>query len=424
MRALPGRRAPRVEARVGRRLGRRAARAVPRRPLRGRPAEEALRLAVAAGAASTLELGAGRFDPREAGRLIGAVEVRRARPGRRLARQEPLVRCPLDGWSGQRAGAAGRAEKFGREGLTFDDVLLVPAESAVLPNDVSTATRLTRTIALEIPIVSAAMDTVTEARLAIALAREGGIGIIHRNLSIEDQVAEVDKVKRSESGMIVEPVTLRPDELVADALELMARYHISGVPITDDDGVLVGILTNRDLRFEANVRQPVSALMTARDLVTAPVGTTLEEANEILHRHKIEKLPVVDADGRLKGLITVKDIQKRIEFPLATKDEQGRLRVGAAVGVGPDALERAEALSPPGSTCSSSTPRTATRRACSRWCGGSRRSSGRRAGRRQHRDRRGGRGADRRGRGRGQGRESGPARSARRASSPASACRR
>ena len=187
-------------------------------------------------------------------------------------------------------------EKFGREGLTFDDVLLVPAESSVLPNDVRTATRLTRTIALEIPIVSAAMDTVTEARLAIALAREGGIGILHRNLSIADQVAEVDKVKRSESGMIVEPVTLRPDDSVADALELMARYRISGVPITDDGGVLVGILTNRDLRFESNVRQPVSALMTSRNLVTAPVGTTLDEANEILHRHKIEKLP-----GRRRG---------------------------------------------------------------------------------------------------------------------------
>ena len=235
-------------------------------------------------------------------------------------------------------------EKFGREGLTFDDVLLVPAESSVLPNDVRTATRLTRTIALEIPIVSAAMDTVTEARLAIALAREGGIGILHRNLSIADQVAEVDKVKRSESGMIVEPVTLRPDDSVAEALALMERYRISGVPITDDNGVLVGILTNRDLRFETNTGQPVSALMTSRDLVTAPVGTTLEEANQILHRHKIEKLPVVDADGRLKGLITVKDIRKRIEFPLATKDEQGRLRVGAAVGVGPDAFERAGAL--------------------------------------------------------------------------------
>src|SRR6059058_3568284 len=234
--------------------------------------------------------------------------------------------------------------KFGKEGLTFDDVLLVPAESQVLPNDVSTATRLTREITIEIPIVSAAMDTVTEARLAIALAREGGIGILHRNLSIEAQVAEVDKVKRSESGMIVEPVTLPPDARVADALALMATYHISGVPITDESGTLVGILTNRDLRFAPDTSQPVSSLMTTRDLVTAPVGTTLAEAEAILHRHKIEKLPVVDGEGVLRGLITVKDIQKRIEFPKATKDEQGRLRVGAAVGVGPDALERAQAL--------------------------------------------------------------------------------
>jgi IMP dehydrogenase len=237
-----------------------------------------------------------------------------------------------------------RDAKFAKEGLTFDDVLLVPAESSVLPNDVRTATRLTRTIALEIPIVSAAMDTVTEARLAIALARTGGIGIVHRNLSIADQVAEVDKVKRSESGMIVEPVTLPPDALVADALELMRRYKVSGVPVTDGGGVLVGILTNRDLRFETDTSQPVSALMTSRDLVTAPVGTTLDEANAILHRNRIEKLPIVDAEGRLKGLITVKDISKRIEYPAATKDEQGRLRVGAAVGVGTDAFERAGAL--------------------------------------------------------------------------------
>jgi IMP dehydrogenase len=234
--------------------------------------------------------------------------------------------------------------KFGQKGLTFDDVLLVPAESHVLPNEVSTRARLTRSIDLAIPIVSAAMDTVTEARLAIALAREGGIGVVHRNLPIEAQVAEVDKVKRSESGMIVEPVTLPPGAPVHAALELMARYKVSGVPITDEDGVLVGILTNRDLRFESDVEQPVSALMTSRNLVTAPVGTTLAEAEEILHRNKIEKLPVVDADGRLQGLITVKDIQKKIEFPQATKDEQGRLRVGAAVGVGPDALERAQRL--------------------------------------------------------------------------------
>jgi IMP dehydrogenase len=234
--------------------------------------------------------------------------------------------------------------KFAKEGLTFDDVLLVPAESRVLPNDVSTRTRLTRTIELAIPVVSAAMDTVTEARLAIALAREGGIGVVHRNLSIEDQVAEVDKVKRSEAGMIVEPVTLPPAALVHDALGLMAHYKVSGVPITDEEGVLVGILTNRDLRFETDTQQPVSALMTSRNLVTAPVGTTLAEAEAILHRNKIEKLPVVDADGRLRGLITVKDIQKKIQYPDATKDERGRLRVGAAVGVGPDAVERAAAL--------------------------------------------------------------------------------
>jgi IMP dehydrogenase len=238
--------------------------------------------------------------------------------------------------------------KFAKEGLTFDDVLLVPAESQVLPNDVSTRTLLTRSIELSVPVVSAAMDTVTEARLAIALARDGGIGIVHRNLAIEEQVSEVDKVKRSESGMIVEPVTLPPDALVREALELMARYKVSGIPITDPEGMLVGILTNRDLRFEDDVRQPVSALMTSRDLVTAPVGTTLAQAEDILRRHKIEKLPVVDAEGRLRGLITVKDIQKKLQYPEATKDERGRLRVGAAVGVGADAVERAQALAAAG----------------------------------------------------------------------------
>ncbi len=234
--------------------------------------------------------------------------------------------------------------RFSKEGLTFDDVLLVPGESNVLPDEVSTTTRLTRTIELAIPICSAAMDTVTEARMAIALAREGGIGIIHRNLSIDEQLAEVDKVKRSESGMIVEPVTLGPDDPVASALALMETYHISGVPITDESGKLVGILTNRDLRFEADTAQPIAHLMTREGLVTVPVGTTLDEAREVLHRHKIEKLPVVDVHGFLKGLITVKDIQKRIQYPLATKDEKGRLRVGAAIGAGADALERAEAL--------------------------------------------------------------------------------
>jgi IMP dehydrogenase len=234
--------------------------------------------------------------------------------------------------------------KFAKEGLTFDDVLLVPAESAVLPNDVSTATRFSRGIRLELPVVSAAMDTVTEAPMAIALAREGGIGVVHRNLSIAEQVAEVDRVKRSEAGMITEPVTLPPDALVRDALELMARYRISGVPIAGADGKLVGILTNRDLRFERDEGRPVSELMTSDGLVTARAGTTLGEAEEILHRHKIEKLPIVDGDGRLTGLITVKDIQKRADYPLATKDPQGRLCVAAAVGVGPDAIDRAGAL--------------------------------------------------------------------------------
>ncbi|MDQ3823930.1 MAG: IMP dehydrogenase [Actinomycetota bacterium] len=234
--------------------------------------------------------------------------------------------------------------KFSKEGLTFDDVLLVPAESQVLPNEVSVRTRLTDRIELAIPVLSAAMDTVTEAPMAIALAREGGIGVVHRNLAIADQAAEVDKVKRSEAGTIVDPVTLPPDARVADALALMAEHRISGVPITAADGTLTGILTNRDLRFERDTGRPVSELMTARDLVTAPVGTTLAEAEEILHRHKIEKLPVVDADGRLKGLITVRDIRKKVEFPHATKDARGRLRVAAAVGVGSDAVDRADAL--------------------------------------------------------------------------------
>ncbi|MET0939132.1 MAG: IMP dehydrogenase [Gaiellaceae bacterium] len=235
-------------------------------------------------------------------------------------------------------------EKFAREGLTFDDVLLVPAESHVLPNDVATKTHFTRSVELRIPVVSAAMDTVTEAAMAIALARMGGIGVVHRNLSIADQASEVDKVKRSESGMIVEPVTLGPDSRVADALELMAHYRISGIPVTDERGRLVGILTNRDLRFHREPDRPVSELMTREGLVTAPEGTTLEEAEGILHRHKVEKLPVVDGDGVLRGLITVKDISKRIAYPHATKDDQGRLLVAAAVGVGPDALDRADAL--------------------------------------------------------------------------------
>jgi IMP dehydrogenase len=240
--------------------------------------------------------------------------------------------------------AGGQPPRFARLGLTFDDVLLVPAESSVLPAEVSTASRLTPRIELAIPIVSAAMDTVTEARLAIALARAGGIGVIHRNLSIDDQVGEVDKVKRSQSGMIVDPVTLTADALVTDALAVMERYHISGVPVTDGAGHLVGLLTNRDLRFIDDVDQPIANVMRRPPLVTAPLGTTLEQAKDILWQHRIEKLPIVDDAGLLRGLITVKDIKKQTDHPHATQDEQGRLRVGAAVGVGPDAVERAERL--------------------------------------------------------------------------------
>lgn len=234
-------------------------------------------------------------------------------------------------------------EKFALEGLTFDDVLIVPAASSVLPRDVSTVTRLTRTISINIPILSAAMDTVTECRLAIALAREGGIGIIQRNLSIEDQAQEVDKVKRSESGMITDPITLEPHQSLREALTVMKRFHISGIPITEE-GKLVGILTNRDIRFAMEVDRPISELMTRDRLVTVPVGTTLEEARDSLHRYKIEKLPVVDEHGMLKGLITMKDIQKKVLYPNAAKDEYGRLRVGAAIGTGPDTLKRCEAL--------------------------------------------------------------------------------
>jgi IMP dehydrogenase len=234
-------------------------------------------------------------------------------------------------------------EKFGTQGYTFDDVLLIPAASSVLPSEVSTRTRLTNTIELQIPVLSAAMDTVTEARLAIALAREGGIGIIHRNLSVEDQAAEVDKVKRSEAGMITDPITLAPSDSLRAALAAMASYHISGIPITEQ-GHLVGILTNRDLRFETNLDRPIAEVMTREHLITTPVGTSLEEAQSMLHRYKIEKLPVVDEHGMLKGLITVKDIQKKTQYPTAAKDAQGRLRVGAAVGVGPDCEERCAAL--------------------------------------------------------------------------------
>ena len=246
--------------------------------------------------------------------------------------------------SGDAPDGAGFPPKFAKEGLTFDDVLLLPAESNVLPNEVSTATRITPKIELAIPVVSAAMDTVTEARLAIAMARQGGIGVIHRNLSIEDQAAEVDRVKRSEAGMIREPVTVGPDATIAEAMAVMARFHISGVPVTNPDGRLVGIITNRDLRFVTETERPVTEAMTSEGLITAPEGTTLEQAQTILGKHRIEKLPIVDDAGLLRGLITVKDIKKQTEYPHATQDEQGRLRVGAAVGVGPDAVLRAEAL--------------------------------------------------------------------------------
>ena len=229
------------------------------------------------------------------------------------------------------------------EGLTFDDVLLQPARSGVLPATVDTRTNLTRNIALNIPVVSAAMDTVTESHLAIALAQQGGIGIMHRNMSIERQAEEVDRVKRSESGMIVDPITIDPDRKIADALELMKHYRISGVPVTRN-GKLVGILTNRDLRFETRFDLPISEVMTKENLITVSVGTTLEEAEKILHQHRVEKLLVVDDQYNLKGLITVKDIQKKLKYPNAAKDAQGRLRVGAAVGSTSDFLERAQEL--------------------------------------------------------------------------------
>jgi IMP dehydrogenase len=231
--------------------------------------------------------------------------------------------------------------------LTFDDVLLVPQHSTVLPYQADVSTQLTRRIRLNVPILSAAMDTVTESRLAIAMAQHGGLGVIHKNLSIEEQASEVDRVKRSESGMIVDPITLSPSNRIYEALELMKKYRISGVPITDDgskEGRLVGILTNRDLRFETKLDRPIGDIMTREDLITVPVGTTLDAAREILHQHKVEKLLVVDRDYRLKGLITVKDIQKAVKYPNASKDPLGRLRCGAAIGVSKDTLERADAL--------------------------------------------------------------------------------
>ena len=231
--------------------------------------------------------------------------------------------------------------------LTFDDVLLVPRHSDVVPTQVDVGTRLTRNVRLNVPLLSAAMDTVTESRLAIAMAQHGGLGVIHKNLSIAEQASEVDRVKRSESGMIVDPITLSPTHRIHEALDLMKKYRISGVPITEDgskEGRLVGILTNRDLRFETNVSREISEVMTHEPLITVPVGTTLDAARQILHEHKVEKLLVVDREFRLKGLITVKDIQKAVKYPYASKDSLGRLRCGAAVGVARDTIERAEAL--------------------------------------------------------------------------------
>ena len=228
--------------------------------------------------------------------------------------------------------------------LTFDDVLLKPAKSDVLPNEVDITTNLTPNIKLNIPIVSSAMDTVTEGRFAIALAQQGGIGIIHKNLSIAEQASEVDRVKRSESGMIVNPITIRPEQKIREALDLMEKFKISGVPVTDITGKLKGILTNRDLRFETNFSASIDSLMTKKNLITVPVGTTLEQAKEILHKNKIEKLLVVDDDFILRGLITFKDINKKLKYPISAKDQFGRLRVGAAIGTSADTIERAQAL--------------------------------------------------------------------------------
>ena len=239
--------------------------------------------------------------------------------------------------------------KILKEGLTFDDILLEPGKSSVLPREVNITTRLTPEIKLNIPLVSAAMDTVTESEMAIAIAREGGIGILHKNMSIEAQCEEVDKVKRSESGMIQNPITLLPEKTIGDALGLMKKYRISGIPVIENGGKLVGILTNRDLRFEPNQKLKIKDLMTKDNLITAPLGTTLEKAEKILQKHKIEKLPVVDKNNILKGLITFKDIQKKKKHPDACKDEHGRLRVGAGVGITLDTIDRVDALSKAGS---------------------------------------------------------------------------
>lgn len=236
-----------------------------------------------------------------------------------------------------------REDKFGKQGLTFDDVLLIPAHSDVLPRDVDVRTHLTQNVTLNIPVMSAGMDTVTEAEMAIAMAREGGIGVIHKNMSIDEQAREVKLVKRSEHGIIVDPIYLAPDNTLSDADELMNKYHISGVPITEN-GKLVGIITNRDMRFETDLSRPISDIMTSKGLITAPEHTTMEEAKRILQAHRIEKLPLVDDDGHLKGLITIRDIEKMRKFPNSNKDSDGRLKVAAAIGVTSDVEDRVEAL--------------------------------------------------------------------------------
>lgn len=262
--------------------------------------------------------------------------------------QRPAPSTPERGPSHNANGAAPHTRVREALALTFDDVLLSPRHSLTHPKDVTTNSWLTRGISLNVPLVSAAMDTVTESEMAIAMARAGGIGVIHRNMSIDRQAAEVDRVKRSESGMILNPITLSPDALLREAAALMTRFRISGVPIVDGAGKLVGIITNRDLQFERNLQQPIREVMTSKDLVTAPMGTTLDDAERILANHRIEKLPVVDEDYRLRGLITVKDIHKRKQFPGANKDEHGRLRCAAALGAGGDYLDRATALTEAG----------------------------------------------------------------------------
>src|SRR6187551_434878 len=248
--------------------------------------------------------------------------------------------------SGENANGATRVRTD--VALTFDDVLLTPSHSVTHPKDVSTRSWFTRRIELNIPLIAAAMDTVTESEMAIAMARAGGIGVLHKNMSLDRQAAEVDRVKRSESGMILNPYALSPEATLREAVALMTRFKISGVPVVDRDGKLVGIITNRDLQFARDLARPIREVMTSAGLVVAPVGTTLEEAERILGEHKIEKLPVVDADGKLKGLITVKDIHKRRQYPTANKDQHGRLRVAAAIGAGGDYLDRAKALADAG----------------------------------------------------------------------------